>query len=199
AMIVGLMVFIPSSGVHMQFVFLDGVWGEKRDTLLTGIPKVEGIYTNKENAELFLDLAAYAKQQDFAGREVILYGEVPGLSYLLDMPTAISTAWPDLDSFRLVQFEQDMEKVELKCANEAERYSESGAERREEEALQNRPVVIVSSAIAAYRSEDAEAYQWFGVDTEELDADEKLAVLLQFLDEYGYEETFCNMRYAVYQ
>ena len=31
------------------------------------------------------------------------------------------------------------------------------------------------------------------------DEDEKLAVLLAFLDEYGYEETFYNMRYAVYQ
>lgn len=195
----GLMVFVQSIGFHMQFVFLDGVWGEKRDTLLTGIPKVEGIYTNQENAELFLDLAEYAEQQDFAGREVILYGEVPGLSYFLDMPTAISTAWPDLDSFRLVQFEQDMEKVKQKLAGEAEHHSGTGAGQREEEVLRNRPVVIVSSAIAAYWGEDAEAYQWFGVDTEALDADEKLAVLLQFLEDYGYEETFCNMRYAVYQ
>ncbi|MBD5458330.1 MAG: acyltransferase [Lachnospiraceae bacterium] len=189
--VLGLMVFVQSVGFHTQFVFLDGVWGEKRDTLLTGIPKVEGIYTNKENAELFMDLVEYAKQQDFAGREVILYGEVPGLSYFLDMPTAISTAWPDLDSFRLVRFEQDMEKVEQKLTQDTEQAGMEG--------LQNRPVVIVSSAIAAYRGEDAEAYQWFGVDTEKLDADEKLAVLLQFLDDHGYEETFCNMRYAVYE
>lgn len=198
-LVFGLMVFIQSIGFHAQFVFLDGVWGEKRDTLLTGIPKVEGIYTNKENAELFLDLEEYARAQNFAGREVILYGEVPGLSYFLDMPTAISTAWPDLDSFRLVQFEQDMEKLEQKLSGEAAQSSGAGVERREEEALQEPPVVIVSSAIAAYWGEDAEAYQWFGVDTEALDADEKLAVLRQFLEDYGYEETFCNMRYAVYQ
>ncbi len=98
-----------------------------------------------------------------------------------------------------MQFEQDMEKVTQKLAGEAEHHSESGAGPREEEVLRNRPVVIVSSAIAAYWGEDAEAYQWFGVDAEALDADEKLAVLLQFLEDYGYEETFCNMRYAVYQ
>ncbi len=182
-----LMVFVQSVGFHTQFVFLDGVWGEKRDTLVTGIPKAEGIYTNKENAETFMALAAYAKEQDFAGREVILYGEVPGLSYFLDMPTAISTSWPDLDSFRPVQFVQDMEKVEQKM-------QAAGPEEK-----QNRPVVIVSSAIAAYRGEDAKAYQWFGVDPQKYDEDEKLAALLQFLDDYGYEETFCNMRYAVYE
>lgn len=194
----GLMVFVQSIGFHAQFVFLDGVWGEKRDTLLTGVPKVEGIYTNQENAELFLDLEEYARAKNFAGREVILYGEVPGLSYFLDMPTAISTAWPDLDSFRLVQFEQDIEKVEQKLTKGAVQNSESGAA-RQEGVLQEPPVVIVSSAIAAYWGEDAEAYKWFGVDTEALDADEKLAVLRQFLEDYGYEETFCNMRYAVYE
>jgi len=189
--VLGLMVFVQSIGFHVRFVFLDGVWGEERDMMLTGVPKAEGIYTNRENAEMFLDLAEYAEQQDFAGREVILYGEVPGLSYFLDMPTAISTAWPDLDSFRLVQFEQDMEKVEQKLAREP------GMGKAE--IAQEPPVVIVSSAIAAYRGEDAEAYQWFGVDPEAFDADEKLAILLQFLEDYGYEETFCNMRYAVYE
>ncbi|MCM1385958.1 MAG: hypothetical protein NC231_01410 [Bacillus sp. (in: Bacteria)] len=180
ALVLGLMLFIQSIGFHTQFVFLDGVWGEKRDTLLTAIPKVKGIYTNKENAELFTDLTAYAKQQDFAGRKVILYGEVPGLSYFLDMPTAISTSWPDLDSYRMTQFEEDMRAVEQNMQKE-------------------RPVVITASAIAAYRGEDAEAYAWFGVDEKAYDEDEKLQVLLQFLEDYGYEETFCNMRYAVYE
>lgn len=180
AAVLGVMVFVQSIGFHMQFVFLDGIFGEKRDTRLTGIPKVEGIYTNRENAELFSDLAYYAKEQKFAGREVILYGEIPGLSYFLDMPTAISTSWTDLDSYRLARFEQDMMTVEQNIS-------------------ENRPVVIVSAAIAAYRGEDAEAYRWFGVKEEVYDADEKLRILLKFLDDYGYEESFCNMRYAVYE
>lgn len=178
--VIFFMVLLQSVGFHVQFVFLDGIYGEKRDTLLTGIPKVEGIYTNRENAELFTDLVNYAKEKQFAGREVILYGEVPGLSYFLDMPVAISSAWPDLDSYRLAEFERDMELVRQDIA-------------------QNRPVVIVNAAVAAYRGEDAEAYKWFGVDEEKYDADEKLQILLQFLDAYGYEETFCNMRYAVYE
>ncbi|MBO5210048.1 MAG: hypothetical protein J6B68_12035 [Lachnospiraceae bacterium] len=176
----GIMVLIQSIGFHTQFVFLDGVWGEERDTLVTDIPKAEGIYTNQENAELLTDLIEYAKEQEFAGREVILYGEVPGLSYFLDMPAAISTSWPDLDSYRMVQFEEDMAEVEQNIE-------------------ENRPVVIVSSAIAAYKSEDAEAYEWFGVEEEVYDADEKIALLLEFLEENDYEETFCNMRYAVYE
>ncbi len=176
----GGMVFLQSIGFHAQFVFQDGVWGEKRDTLLTDMPKVSGIYTNKENAETFCDLTAYAVKEGLAGEKVILYGEIPGISYFLDMPAAISTSWPDLDSYRLERFLQDMEAVESNMDEE-------------------RPVVIVSSAVAAYKGEDAKAYEWFGVDTDAYDQDRKLAVLLDFLDAYGYEETFCNMRYAVYK
>lgn len=181
--VLGIMLFIQSFGFHAQFVFLDGVWGEKRDTLLTGIPKVEGVYTNRENAELFSELVQYAKEQQLAGREVILYGEIPGLSYFLDMPTAISTSWPDLDSYRIEQFKHDMWVVEQNL----------------EHTSKERPVVITAAKIAAYKGEDAKAYAWFGVDEKAYDEDEKLQILLQFLDDYDYEETFCNMRYAVYQ
>ncbi|MDE7019244.1 MAG: hypothetical protein K2P65_17015 [Lachnospiraceae bacterium] len=178
-MIIG-MLLAQGIGFHTQFAFSDGIWGEKRDTLLSVMPKTAGIYTNRENAELFEELGAFAEERQFAGKEVILYGKIPGLSYLLDMPTAISSAWPDLDSYRLMEMKQDMEAVELKMDV-------------------SRPVVIVASGIAAYKGEDAKAYEWFGVDVEAYDADEKLGILLQFLDDYGYEETFCNMRYAVYE
>ena len=178
--LLGLMVFVQSFGFHMQFVFSDGVWGEKRDTLLTGIPKAEGIYTTAYNAAAFSELVQYVKEQQFAGRDVILYGEIPGLSYFLDMPSAISTCWPDLDSYRMAEFERDMQEIEESIETE-------------------RPVVMVASAIAAYKGEDAEAYAWFGVDEEKYDKDEKLQILLQFLEDYGYKESFCNMRYAVYE
>ena len=179
-LIFGLMLCVQSVGFHLGYVLGDGVWGEKRDTLITELPKAEGIYTNRENAEYLSDLSAYVKGKGLTGKKVILYGEIPGLSYLLDMPSAISTTWPDLESNRLNRFEQDMETVERHMDEE-------------------RPVVIVASGIAAYYSEDAEAYEWFGVNPEKYDADEKLKILYRFLTDYEYEETFANMRYVVYE
>lgn len=180
----GIMVLIQSAGFHKEFVFLDGVWGETRDTLADGIPKAESIYTNQENAQLLRDLTDYAKEKGFSGRKVILYGEIPGLSYFMDMPSALSTFWPDLDSYRMTEFRTDMAEIEKQM---------------EKKEIQYRPVVIVSSAIAAYISEDAEAYEWFGVEEASYAADEKLSFLIKFMEEHDYEETFCNMRYAVYE
>lgn len=179
-LIFGIMLCVQSTGFHWGFVFGDGVWGEKRDTFVAEPPKAEGIYTNRENAECLSDLTVYVRENNLIGRQVILYGEIPGLSYLLDMPGAVSTTWPDLDSYRLMQFEEDLETVESHMEEE-------------------RPVVIVSSGVAAYYTEDAEAYKWFGVNPEVYGADGKMEILRQFLINHGYEETFANMRYVVYE
>ena len=177
--VLGIMVFVQSFGFHMQFVFSDGVWGEKRDTQITGIPKAEGIYTTTYNAITFSELVQYAKEQQFAGREVILYGEIPGLSYFLDMPSAISTCWPDLDSYRLERFEADMELVE-------------------DNMEKTRPVVILASNIANYRGDD-NAYLGDTLGPSPYELDEKLQVLMRFLDNYDYKVTFYNPECSVYE
>ena len=125
-------------------------------------------------------MVVYAKENRLIDKQVILYGEIPGLSYLLDMPSAISTTWPDLDSYRMVQFQEDIKTV-INHMNE------------------ERPIVIVSSGVAAYYTEDAGAYEWFGVNPEEYGTDMKMEMLRRFLMDYDYQETFSNMRYVVYE
>lgn len=171
-----LMVFllIQSVGFHMHFSFQDGRNGEARDTVLTDPVKTAGIYTNQDNAAQLAELAEYVRQAQLAGREVILYGEVPGLGYLLDMPPALSTFWPDLDSYRMVEYERDMAWLE------------------------EPPVVIVSSAVAAYLNEDADGMDWFGVNREKFDQDGKLQILDVYMKAHAYQEGFGNARYVVY-
>ena len=108
------------------------------------------------------------------GREVILDGEIPGLGYLLDMPPALSNFWPDLDSYRMVEYERDLAQ------------------------LIEPPVIIVASPVAAYLGEDADGMNWFGVEQEKMDADGKLQILKGYMEENGYQERFGNGRYVVY-
>lgn len=181
-MVLLVFVLVQSIGFHMYFVFQDGVWGEKRDTLIEVPAKTAGIYTNQSNGELLEELAVYVQTAGLSGRQVICYGEVPGLGYLLDMPPALTTFWPDLDSYRMVEFDRDLEKVQ-----------------RSIQAGQEEPVIILATPVAAYLSEDAQAMNWFGVDQEKMRGDEKLGKLGMFMQEYEYGESFCNARYAVYE
>lgn len=178
-----LFVLIQSIGFHWNFVFQDGVEGESRTTCVTSPGKAAKVYTGQDNGELLQELAEYAETEELTGREVISYGELPGLGYLLDMPSALSTFWPDLDSYRMVEYERDMALMEAKI-------KQGGSD--------GAPVVILASPMAAYLSEDADAMNWFGVDREALDEDKKLQMLDAFMKRYEYQEQFCNARYAVY-
>lgn len=169
-----LFVLVQSIGFHVRFSFRDGIYGEARDTTLAAPVKAAGVYTNRDNAACLEELAAYIQQAGFSGREVILYGKIPGLGYLLDMPPALSTFWPDLDSYRMAEYERDLAQ------------------------LGTPPVIIVASPIAAYLNEDADGMNWFGADQKALDADGKLQLLGEYMEENAYEESFSNGRYVVY-
>lgn len=175
-------VFVQSVGFHREFVFQDGIWGEPRNTKVTIPQKAAGIYTNMENGVFLKELALFIQEERLSGREAITYGELPGLHYLLDMPSALSTAWPDLDSYRMAEYKRDLVALEDRIA--------AGGES---------PVIIVSTPVAAYLSDDGEAIVWFGVDMEVMAADEKLRLLAELMQKYGYTEVFGNARYVVYR
>lgn len=169
-----IFVLVQSVGFHLNFSFNDGINGEARDTRVTIPAKAAGVYTNQDNAAWLSELAAYTESEELTGREVILYGELPGLGYLLDMPSALSTFWADLDSYRMAEYERDLAQIDTP------------------------PVIIVSSPVAAYLNEDADGMNWFGVDREKMEADEKLQMLADYMTAHAYRESFGNGRYTVY-
>lgn len=173
-MVLVLLIMVQSTGSHIKFVFQDGIYGEARDAMVDAPAKAAGVYTNQDNAAWLEELAKYTEDAGLTGREVLLYGDIPGLGYLLDMPSALSTFWTDLPSYRMVEFERDMGLIAMP------------------------PVVIVASPIAAYLGEDADGMNWFGVNQEKLDADEKLQIIAEYMQEYSYREVFGNGRYVVY-
>lgn len=175
-------VLVQSIGFHQNFVFRDGIQGERRTMCITAPAKAANVYTGQDNGELLQELAVFVEKEKLSGRDLITYGELPGLGYLLDMPSALSTFWPDLDSYHMVEYERDMAQIE---ANVKQGDDET-------------PVIILASPVAAYLSEDADGMNWFGVDREVMDQDDKLQILDGFMERYSYREVFCNARYAVY-
>lgn len=179
--ILTVFVLVQSVGFHAVFAFQDGIWGEPRDRKVELPKKAAGIYTNLENGTLLEELALFMQEENLNGREMIAYGELPGLHYLLDMPPALSTAWPDLESYRMVEYRRDMASLTERIA-----------------AGEEAPVIVVSSPVAAYLSDDGEAIGWFGVDMEAMAADEKLQILAEWIRTYGYTEQYGDARYVVY-
>ena len=108
----GVMILIQSIGFHSQFVFRDGMDGAKREYIFENHSVLKGMRTTKENGETLQSLLDYMEEKEINPQEVILYGDCPGLSYILNVPFAIGTAWPDLGSYPVETFVQDLQELE---------------------------------------------------------------------------------------
>ena len=108
----GFMILVQSVGFHLTFVFRDGMDGTPRDTVLTGPFVAAGMKTTRKNAENLSGLMIYVSMEKEHIKEAVYFGDCPGLPFLLQVPSAIDSSWPDLDSFAIVQMEQNL--MELK-------------------------------------------------------------------------------------
>ena len=180
-----LMLLVQSVGFGVYYVFRDGSVSVPRDTKITANDTLRGMYTSRENAETIEELTLFCKENGLIGKEVILYGGsamaegIPGLSYYLKMPVAISNSWPELESYPYATMEREVEAL---LAD-----------------VDKKPVLLVSTKVAAWLLEDVQAMNGLGVDIERYNQDKKLQLIRRLVQEKGYQETFVNAKYVIYE
>ncbi len=103
---------VQSAGFGTAFVFRDGSASEKRDTKVENNGILKGMYTTGTNAEALEGVTAFWEKAGLSGSSVILYGNIPGISYLLDAPPAITSTWANLESYNMGFWEADFARVE---------------------------------------------------------------------------------------
>lgn len=91
-----LVLAVQSIGFGSVFIFRDGSNTEKRDTKIENNGILKGMYTTKANGTDLEEIISFWEKSDFQGQNtsVILYGDVPGLSYLLDAPAPLQVHGP---------------------------------------------------------------------------------------------------------
>lgn len=177
--------FIQAVGVGCQYVFMDGETGEERIYKVTANPVLHGMYTSEMNAETLEEISLFMTEHkaEYENKKLILYGNIPGLSYYLDKAPAIYTTWADLNTNSLSQLQEELQEL-----------SDSYKENRQE-----RPLVILSSPLAAYLSGEEEIIAWWGVDVESCEKDEKLKAIENYIRLGDYQTVFGNEAFAVYE
>lgn len=111
-MMLGIMIMVQSVGFHGRFVFRDGMDGSVREYKFENQKVLTGMRTTKVNGQPLNELLGFMEKKSQKAGEVILYGDCPGLSFLLNMPFAISTAWPDLASYSYSAFVEEVDALE---------------------------------------------------------------------------------------
>lgn len=175
-------VWIQSMGFAMNFALHDGMDGTPLDTKISGTGVLDGMYTTRDKAEFIEDLVEYAGQEQLAQRRVILYGDIPSVSYILHKKPAVFSTWCDLDSNSGKLLEQQLVDMTQRMQQTSER-----------------PIVIVSAAAGAYLTEDAEGLRILEEDLDRYQDDTKLQSISDFLKENDYTNTFCSQMFMVFE
>ena len=168
-----------------KFVFAESTGIQEADSYIYNNAVLKNIRMEAHKAQWMSELSEYANENGLQGKEVISYGKIPSVSYYLQMPAAFNP-WPDLDSYNPEVMETDLARQETLIG-------EKGTEK---------PVIILEDKFALYLEEKAGEESLFPLSGEEravMEADPKWALLMEFMDSMGYEETFRNEKFAVYQ
>jgi len=150
------------------YVFQEGDGGENLHTRIENNDILKGMRTTEDRAKLISEISAYVAEAGLQGKEVILYGRIPAMSYYLDMPFAIS-AWPDLNSYNLSVMESDIAAI---CG-------EIDMKGRK------KPVILLERIAADSLANGT-------------NEDEKLQLIAVMIEEYDYEISFQNEKFVLY-
>lgn len=165
-----------SMGFGLGFVFVEAHGAKNIDTKAENNDILKGIYMSAERAEWLDGISAYVKEEELTGKEVILYGSIPALSFYLEMPSAFNP-WSDLLSYGQSVMEQALEETE-----------------REAAAGEELPIIILERTFA-YNRQDGVAAP--GTDGEK--AATKQELLWRFMEKWEYEETYSNNKFVLYR
>lgn len=100
-----ILLVIQGALFHSCYSFVDGADGTKRNSEVSGVAKAKYMITTDMNASELSQLYSYLEDNDLLGKELITFGNIPGISYLFDMEPAIFSTWPDLDSNTVESFD----------------------------------------------------------------------------------------------
>ena len=105
------MVFVQGALFHMNFAFRDGTDGTRRSAVITTNARMAGMHTTPENAAIIEALLDTVTQNTEKGSTAICFGNLPGVHYFAQIPPALETAWPDLDSYPVDWMESRLQSI----------------------------------------------------------------------------------------
>ena len=93
------------------FVFAESSGVRFPDTKVASNPVLKGVYMKESRAAWMEEASDYVYGQKLNGREALIYGDIPGVSFYFQMPSCFNP-WSDLASFGASQMELKMKELE---------------------------------------------------------------------------------------
>lgn len=174
-----------SAGFGARFVFAEATGVQDISAAVENNEILAGIRMSRDKAQWMTEISAYVEENNLQGREVILYGYIPSLSYYLQMPSSFNP-WSDLRSYHLEVMIENLQKVQEEITANPDK----------------RPVVLVEKRYGLYYEGGRKALEEAGMAQEDIlsvEQDKKWMALTDFLQNQQYEITFDNDKFVIWE
>jgi len=169
---------VQSAIFGVVYTFKDGEDGTRRDAVISEkIPTMQGVRTTGAHSEALEGLCEYIASTEVGDKGLIVWGDMPGLFYVLDLKPELTTLWPDLDSYSFDDFSAGLTAVE-----------ESG-----------RTPILIISAKEAEAFGDVKGYSYSADETDDIQIMLKRLSLMEFMVLEGYKCSYSNQEFYVYE
>ena len=170
-----LLLLVQSAKFGWRYVYEEADGARDLSVKVSQIPVLKGIHTGNEKAKALEDLYLYLQKNGLQERECILYGDIPGIAYYMELKPA-NNIWSDLRSYSPETMLKDMETVREGAAQNG-----------------NNPIVIVHQKYAEYCKNNNKE-----VLPEEVTVQIKLDFILDFIEEKDYSLLYENAEFMIW-
>lgn len=166
------------------FVFAEATGIRNATATVENNEILRGVKMTPERAEWMTGLTGYLEEQGLRGREVILFGGIPAMSYYLAMPPAFNT-WSDLDSYVYGVMEADLNNLTEEVEN----------------GRRQRPVILLDREYYLYMTEGAAGLNTAQVPQSRqekiVEKEEKLRLIQGFIETLNYDLSYENEKFVL--
>lgn len=134
---------------------------------ISKVPRLKGMYTGAEKAEELEALYEFLKESGLREKECMLFGDIPGISYYMELPPALNI-WSDLRSYSPTTMERDMKEIEAQIESDG-----------------TYPIIIMHKKYEGYYQKGDES-----ILPEEKTIKMKLDYLCGFIEKYEYRSLY---------
>ncbi len=106
-----LCVTIQSGLFGIFYCFHDVADSTRVEVAIPGSVSTAGMKTTVDKSQNLQELGGYLQKNSLLDSKVILFGNIPAISYIFDLEPAVYTTWIDLDSNSKVRFEEELQAL----------------------------------------------------------------------------------------
>ncbi|MCM1553425.1 MAG: hypothetical protein NC092_12120, partial [Butyrivibrio sp.] len=171
------------------FLFAEATGARDITSVIENNEVLLGVKMSPERAKWMSEISEYVDENHLQGREVILFGQIPAMSYYLQMPSAFNP-WSDLRSYSYETMASDLDKVTLNS---------------ELDIGEECPVILMDREYAGqyetYLQGGEELLREQGVGEKRIEwivgTMDKYLLIRGFAEEYNYDLTFENEKFVL--